>query len=106
MFKKYLFSVLIILFCASANAGMVKCPSPGNVIPSGIITLHNNIPSMMYCSPSLKNCHWKGYNPAVHEGYPVDKFISSYGVREGNSYLIYCDYQLSTGDQIRMVLME
>ncbi|XTZ37541.1 hypothetical protein ACQYRI_16435 [Salmonella enterica] len=80
------------------------CPKTENIVATNQETDSDNIPSMVYCSPSGIDCQWIGYDPFAERGSTVKKGLSIANKPTLHNGLTYCDYELANGNQIRMSL--
>jgi len=87
-------------------AAAPDCPQPGNIVATQPVIESDNIPGMKYCSPSREECKWAGYDPFTHTSSTVNSSLNAAGKPTLNNGLVYCDYTLASGDQIRMALQE
>lgn len=87
----------------NANSS-VACPKPDAIVATQQVMGSDNIPAMKYCSPSRTNCQWQGFDPFAQLGSTVQESLNAAGAPTLNNGLTYCDYQLASGDQIRMSL--
>jgi len=89
----------------SGLAQAVVCPAPDTVVSTHVEEDSDGISSMIYCSPSSTECSWKGFDPFATEGHKVVS-VNNGGKATEHNGLIYCDYKLDSGDQIRLSLLK
>lgn len=99
--------ILSLLLGSSSFAGIaakVKCPKPVSITATKVEKDSDGISSMVYCSPSASDCKWKGFDPLAVKASKVKKLLNAGRKPTEHNGLTYCDYELKTGDQIRMSL--
>jgi len=106
MIKSVIFSIAFGVASFSVMAADVSCPKPDSVTSTKIEKDADGISSMIYCSPTSSECNWKGFDPFATEGHKVSQLLNSNGNATEHNGLVYCDYKLDTGDQVRLSLLK
>ncbi len=106
MKKTTILSLLLGFSSFTSIAATELCPKSESIMSTAVEKDSDGVSSMTYCSPSATDCKWKGFDPMAEKGSKVKELLNSDGKPTEHNGLIYCDYKLETGDQIRMSLMK
>jgi len=104
MFKKILLLSAFSAFSFSSVAAEINCPAPASIVTTGQLDTSDGVPGFVYCSPSAKECQWKGLDPLSDTPNKVSGVINEGGKPTHHNGLTYCDYELKNGNQIRLSL--